>query len=210
MLFQDRLDAGNQLAEKLRKYAKNSNAVLLALPRGGVAIALAVAKKLSLPLDILVARKVGAPGNPEFALGAVTGDGEEYLNERAWQMYDMDAKLWDRLKAKEQKEVRRREVAYRGGRSAIDLAGKTVILVDDGIATGATMIAAIFSAKKRGAAKVIAAAPVVAGDTKKLIESLAEVVFVAAPADFAAVGRFYDNFTQVTDDEVIAILKNYL
>jgi putative phosphoribosyl transferase len=198
-MFRDRVDAGEQLARELERYRDDPAAIVLGIPRGGAVVAAAVARELRLPLDIVVARKIGAPGNPEYAVAAVDEDGgivrgrlegvgEEYLARAA---------------AEERAEIERRLREYRGGRAALDVAGKTALLVDDGIATGLTALAAARFLKARGAARVVLAAPVIARDTAAALRRAAdELVAVSQPAVFYAVGQFYDSFPQTSDDEV--------
>jgi len=207
MLFQDRIDAGQQLAQKLLQYKNDPKAVVIGLPRGGVVVAAEVAKILGLPLDIIVPRKIGAPGNPEFGLGALTEEGEPVFQEFI-QGYDIPEEYLTMTVLKEKQEAQRRLKAYRGDRAPLNLRHKTVLLIDDGIATGSTMRAAILSAFKKGADKVVVAAPVIAPDTLSLLETEAtEVVFVETPDVFGAVGQFYQEFEQTTDTEVIQLLQ---
>lgn len=203
----NRIDAGQQLAHKLWGYQGDPKAVVIGLPRGGVVVAAEVAKVLQLPLDIVVPRKIGAPGNPEFALGALTEEGEPVFQESI-QRYDIPEEYLTMAILKEKQEAQRRLKVYRGDRAPLNLSHKTVLLIDDGVATGATMRAAIVSSFKKGADKVVVAAPVIAPDTLQVLEKEAsEVVFLHTPEHFSAVGQFYQEFEQSTDTEVIQILK---
>lgn len=204
MIFKNRIQAGEELAKKLSQFKNSAEAVILGLPRGGVVVAAVVAKKLSRPLDIIVPRKIGAPGNPEFAIGAITEDGEAVLDEASIAAWQIPAEYVRQEIIKEKQEAQRRLQLYRGGRAPLNLKNKIAILVDDGIATGATMRAAIVSARAKGAKKVIIAAPVVAADTLEALRKEAdEVIFLDAPIYFGAVGAFYENFEQVEDKEVL-------
>jgi len=202
-MFRNRSEAGRQLAELLRDYERAPDAVVLGLPRGGVVVAAEVARALSLPLDVVVAAKVGAPGNPEFAAGAVAPDGVVTPNERAgFGVEDIS-----RASEEVHRLVEQRLEAFRAGRPPLVLAGQTAIVVDDGIATGLTMRAAVAYLRRQRAARVVVAAPVMARDAKRAFESLAdEVVALEAPRDFWAVGQFYADFGQTPDAEVVRLL----
>ena len=207
MLFCDRVDAGRQLAGSLKQYANNADVIVLGLPRGGVVTAAVVAKALNLPLDIIVPRKIGAPMNEELAIGAMAEDGEVMLDEKLVRVLGVREEYIDKAVFKERAEAERRLRVYRGLHPPLTLQNKTAIIVDDGIATGATMRAAIASAKAKGAKRVIVAAPVIAPDTLlKLQREADEVIYLDAPAYFAAVGQFYEKFEQTTDEEVIGLL----
>lgn len=204
-MFKDRADAGQQLAGKLMTYANRQDVVVIGLPRGGVVTAAEVAKALKAPLDIIVPRKIGYPGNPELAIGALAEEGITVMNPYA---SDVPQETIAQIVEKEKQEARRRLTVYRGERKPLDLRNKVAILVDDGIATGATMRAAIVSAKAKGALKIVVAAPVIATDTMIVLEEEAdELIVLEVPAFFDAVGRFYENFSQTTDDEVIRVLN---
>lgn len=206
-IFRDRTDAGRQLARLLQRYAGQPETIVLALPRGGVPVAREVASLLRAPLDILVVRKLGVPGQPELAFGAIGPGGVCVLNEDVLnQLPDAQATI-KAVTAQEEAELFRREHAYRGDAPALRLHGRTAILVDDGLATGATMRAAIAAARQLGAARIVAAAPVAARETCAELEFLAdEVVCVTTPGAFQAVGQSYQNFRQTTDEEVRGIL----
>lgn len=196
-IFKDRISAGKILAERL----KNTTAdLVLGIPRGGVVIAAEVAKALKLPLDIVVVRKIGDPMQEELALGAVDSDGEAVLDESLIHQFAIK-KAW--------KEVKRREDEYRQDKDPINVDGKTVILVDDGIATGATTLSAIKYLQRHGAKKIILAIPVASPDVvEKLNREVDEVIALHTPEYFQAVGQFYQNFLPVSDEEVIQFLKH--
>lgn len=209
MLFYDRQDAGQKLAEKLVKYKNLDRVVVLGLPRGGVIVAAAVAQHLNVPLDIMVARKISAPRNPEFAIGAITVDGAGVFDDRLIASLGIPPTYINKTILQEQREAHRRLQVYRGDRPALDLQQKIVVLVDDGIATGATMQAAINFVKKQQPQKIIVAVPVAAPDTcAKLKKNIDELITLATPRAFAAVGQFYKKFDQTTDDEVVKIMQN--
>lgn len=204
-MFRNRVEAGQELVEKLAAYGGKKDVVILALPRGGVVVGAEVAKALEAPLDIVVPRKIGAPGNPEYAVGALTETGEAIFNEDERQR--VDSKWLEAEMVKEKKEAERRLKTYRGDRPSPDLTGKTVIIVDDGIATGLTMRAAISSVRARQPSKIIVAVPVAARDSVEMIKrEVDEVVVLDLPFFFGAVGAFYELFPQVDDEEVIKLL----
>ncbi len=222
MLFRDRQDAGQKLAaailplfppkadpalrDKGELEGVTDEVVIVGLPRGGVIVAAEMAKALGLPLDIIVPRKIGAEGNPEYAIGAITETGDAIWNER--ERRAANPAYLKRVVAEEQAEAKRRLDLYRQGRPPRDLKDKTVILVDDGIATGLTMLAAIKTARAEGANRVIAASPVAAADTTEKLKTMADdLVVLDTPASFGAVGEFYEHFDQTTDEEVMALLS---
>ncbi len=208
MLFENRIDAGQKLAKALLKYKNAPDTLILALPRGGVVVGFEIAKELNLPLDIVVPRKIGAPGNPEFAIGAITETGEGIFDEITIANYGINQEYINKTVAAEKKEAERRLKTYRGDRPPLDLKNKTVIIADDGLATGLTMRAAIKTVKQYGAAKIIVAVPVTPPDTAKIIQKeVDEIIYLDAPLFFGAVGAFYEEFTQTTDGEVIDLLK---
>ncbi len=203
-MFHDRVDAARQLAEKLPRFHGAPDAVVLGIPRGGVVVAAEVARILALPLDIVVVRKIGAPGNPEYAVGAIDEDGRVLRNPGA----SVSADYLEREAPLVRAEVERRLATYRGGRAAVSLEGKTAILVDDGIATGLTARAAVEFVRSRGAASVVLAVPVIAqASAEELRRDVDELVAVGTPAIFYAVGEFYDVFGQTTDAEVERLLN---
>ena len=210
MIFKDRIEAGKSLAEKLTALQIKPPLIVLGLPRGGVIVAHEIAQKLKAPLDIIVPRKIGAPFSPELAIGAITEDGSLLLNQEMVKSLRIEKDYIDQASAKEKKEAQRRLNKYRAGRASLDLKDKTVIITDDGIATGATMQAALRSIRSQNAKKIIVAVPVLPPDTKAIIEKECdELVFLGQPADFGAIGMFYEKFDQTTDEEVIAIMKKY-
>lgn len=208
MIFKDRKDAGKKLAAALGGYKAAADTVILGLPRGGVVTAYELASKLGLPLDIVVPRKIGAPGNPEFAIGAIAEDGRGIFNEDVINRYGISKEYIEEQVEKENKEANRRLAVYRGDRPPLDIAGKTVILIDDGIATGSTMKAAIESVRAKKAARIVVAVPVSAPDSLESVKEMAdEVVCLYAPFSLYAIGQFFENFSQVEDEEVIELLE---
>lgn len=208
MTFKDRRDGGKKLAGKLMKYKDQKDVVVLGLPRGGVVTAAEVAKVLNVPLDIVVPRKIGHPDNPEFAIGALAEEGIPVMNESYLESYGVPQEYIDRTVEVEKKEAERRLKLYRGKRPPLDLKNKIAVLVDDGIATGATMRAAIVSARHKGAKKIVVAVPVTARDSKnRIARESDEFVAVHEPLFFGAVGAFYEEFGQTEDQEVIEIMK---
>ncbi|MCI0629955.1 MAG: phosphoribosyltransferase, partial [Phycisphaerales bacterium] len=212
-MFRDRSDAGRQLAQRLlhlKDQQPPPGAVVLGLPRGGVIVASEIARELNAPLDVLVVRKIGAPHQPELAIGAVT-DGQRpqvVLNQELVDALGVSQVYLNAEIAEQYMEVRRREQFYRGGRKPPPITGRTVIVVDDGIATGATVKAGLEAIRRLDPARLILAVPVAAPESLDQLRDLAdEIVVLAAPANFVAVGRFYSNFDQTTDEEVIALLE---
>ncbi len=207
MYFEDREDAAAQLVAKLEAYTHKEDVIVLGLPRGGVVTAAVIARALSLPLDIIVTRKIGAPHSPELAVGAVTEEGEVLRSEELIAELSVTNNYIAQEAAVQKQEAQRRLQTYRGDSPPLDLSGKTVLLVDDGIATGATMKAAIASAKAKGAQKIVVAVPVAPQETVEALKALVDdVVCLHAPESFAAIGQFYARFAQVTDEEVIKLL----
>ena len=203
-MFKDRIDAGRLLAKAMHEYDGMSDAIVLGIPRGGVIVAAEVARTLGLPLDIVVASKIGAPHNPEFAVGAIDEDGRIVVGAVA----DLPTGYLNAVGAERYAEVRRRVGLYRGGRQPLVLLGKTAIIVDDGIATGLTARSAVGFLRARGAARIVVAAPVMPPDTATTLGDIAdEVVALETPWDFSAVGRWYREFAQTDDAEVIAALR---
>ncbi len=208
MIFKDRTDAGQKLAVALKQYKNAADTLILALPRGGVVVGFEVAKTLNLPLDIVVPRKIGAPGNPEFAIGAITETGEGIFDETTIATYGISQEYLDATIQKEKIEAERRLKLYRGTRPPLDLKNKTVLIVDDGLATGLTMRAAIKTVKQYGANKIVVAVPVTPPDTAELIKKeVDELIYLDAPILFGAVGAFYEEFAQTTDEEVVELLQ---
>jgi len=206
-IFQDRTDAGRQLAEELLSYAGRDDVIVLALPRGGVPVAFEVAQRLGVPLDVFVVRKLGVPGHEELAMGAIASGGVRVLNEDVLYVLPDAQSIVEMVTAIEREELKRRERDYRGDRPAPEVRGRTVILVDDGLATGATMRAAAAALRQQGAAKIIVAVPVGAPGTCHEIRSVAdEVVCLQTPGSFMGVGQYYEDFSQTTDEEVRELL----
>lgn len=206
-LFQDRRDAGRKLAAKLADYAGHRDVVVLALPRGGVPVAFEVAIALGAPLDIFLVRKLGVPGHEELALGAIASGGVRVLNEEVVQSLAISPALIDEVAQREQLELERREQLYRAGRPRLDLRDKRLILVDDGLATGATMAAAVKGARAHGAAQIIIAVPTAAPETCKAFEHLVDATICAeTPQPFWGVGMWYADFSQTSDEEVRTLL----
>jgi predicted phosphoribosyltransferase len=201
--FAHRADAGRRLARDLDAYAGRSDVIVLGLPRGGVPVAAEVARRLQAPLDVFLVRKLGVPSHPELAMGAIAEGGVEVLDTRLIEHLGIPRTAVDEIAARERLELDRRDRQYRGARGRPDVAGRTVIVVDDGLATGATMEAAIVALRQLGPAGLIVAAPVGAPETcRRLRQQADRVVCVAMPPNLGAVGQWYDDFTQTTDDEV--------
>jgi len=208
LIFKNRRQAGEMLAPLLQEYKGNPDTIVLGLPRGGVVVAFEVARALDLPLDIIVSRKIGAPGNPEFAIGAVTEYSVSLPDKRTIQYYEIPPEYINQKIAEEKAEALRRAEIYRNRRPPMDIKDKTVILVDDGIATGATMRAAVKSARKKGAEKIVVAVPVLSKDMLEKMEEEADaVISVYAPENLFAVGSFYESFQQVSNEEVVKLLE---
>ena len=205
--FRDRVDAGQQLAERLRLYTHRKDLIVLALPRGGVPVGYEVAKQLRVPLDVFVVRKLGVPGYEELALGAIASGGVRVLNQDVVRVLPNADQIVEAVTANELMEMERRERAYRDDRPAPDVRDKIVILIDDGLATGATMHAAVQALREQQPAKIIVAVPVCAPETCREMQNIAdEVVSLFAPEWFHGVGQFYDDFSQTSDDEVRRLL----
>ncbi|MGB8366789.1 MAG: phosphoribosyltransferase [Candidatus Babeliales bacterium] len=208
--FKDRIDAGKKLAVLLAAYKDSPNAIVIGLVRGGMVTAYQVAKQLNLPLDLIVPRKISAPYSPELAVGALTQEGEIIWNNTLLKQLGLTkADLAENI-TKEKKEAARRLNLYRGNRAPLDIKNKIVILVDDGIATGATMQAAITSIRAQRAKKIIVATPVSSAEALQTIKKEEdEVVCISVPEIFWGVGAFYDNFAQTSDEEVIALMQEH-
>ena len=205
--FPNRAEAGRLLAEKLENYAGRSDVVVLGLPRGGVPVAYEVAQRLGAPLDVFVVRKLGVPGFEELAAGAIASGGVRVLNEDVIRALPNADQLIESVTEKETVELERREQTYRDGRPAPELRDRVVILVDDGLATGATMRAAVAALRQRGVAKIVVAAPVGAPDTCRELEQEAdETICAITPEFFQAVGQYYEDFSQTSDEVVRELL----
>lgn len=205
--YRDRTEAGLVLTERLSAYANNPDTIVLALPRGGVPVGYEVARALHAPLDVFLVRKLGVPGHEELAMGAVATGGLRVLNDQVVHGLRIPSSVIDAVAAEEVEEVRRRERLYRGDRPPPDVRGKTVILVDDGLATGSTMLAAVKTLRQQQPARIVVAVPIAAPDTCELLRAEAdEVVCAATPEPFYAVGLWYQDFSQTTDEEVRELL----
>jgi predicted phosphoribosyltransferase len=203
MLFRDRADAGRQLLSRLGAYKADPDVLVLGLPRGGIPVAWEVARGLGAPLDVFVVRKLGVPGQEELAMGAIATGGVRVVNRDVVNALHIPPDVLDRAAAEERRELERRERSYRGDRPEPGVAGRTVILVDDGLATGSTMRAAVAALRQQAPARIVVAVPVAAPSTcAELREEVEDVVCFATPEPFMSVGRFYDDFSQTTDDEV--------
>ncbi len=207
MHFTDRADAGRALAGHLRAYAGRSDVVVLALPRGGVVVGFELARELALPLDIYLVRKLGVPGREELAMGAIAGDGTRVLNTSVIAHLGITDEEIASIALHEGRELERREQAYRGGRAATEIRGRTVILVDDGLATGASMRVAALAVRARQPDRIVIAVPVGARDVCEMLRDIAdEVVCAGGTSTLPAVGAAYDDFAQVSDAEVCELL----
>jgi putative phosphoribosyl transferase len=208
MIFRDRKDAGRKLAEKLTEYAGRDDVLVLALPRGGVPVAYEVALKLKAPLDVFLVRKLGVPGHEELAMGAIASGGIRVLNDYVVNSLRIPGAAIDEVAEKEQLELKRREQVYRDSLDPPEIAGKTVILIDDGLATGSTMKAAAVALKRQSPAKIVVAVPVSSRDTCEEFESEVDSIICAAtPEPFYGVGMWYQDFSQTSDEEVRELLK---
>jgi putative phosphoribosyl transferase len=206
--FKDRKEAGSLVAEKLMRYADREDVIVLALPRGGVVNGFEIARQLKCPLDILIVRKIGFPGQPELAIGAVAETGVVVLNEEVISFGRVSEEYIKQETEKQKEEIKRRMELYRSGKGLPELEDKTVILVDDGVATGATMKAAIAALKKEKLKKLVVGLPVASVEAEASIGKMVdEMVCLQTPLGFMAVGGYYEDFTQVTDDEVVEMLK---
>src|ERR1700738_5018203 len=206
--FRDRTEAGRHLAERLSAYADRPDVLVLALPRGGVPVAFEVAKALNAPLDVFVVRKLGLPGREEVAMGAIASGGIRVLNENLIRALGISQELIESVATKEQQELERREREYREGRPPIDVRGRTVILVDDGLATGSSMRVAAHALRQKQPAQIIVAVPVAANDSCRELESVADkVVCAVTPEPFWGVGQWYEDFSQTSDQDVRDLLR---
>lgn len=208
MVFADRVDAGHRLAGKLGAYAKRKDVIVLGIPRGGVPVAFEIAKSLDAPLDVFLSRKLGVPGQEELAFGAVATGGVRVLDREIIDAVGLREKEIEQITEKVKKELERRERVYRGARLPLNLAGRTVLLIDDGIATGSSMRAAIRALRELKPASIVVAVPVAPLSTcNRLRMEVDELVCVHTPELFYAIGQFYEDFSQVTDEEVRDLLQ---
>lgn len=207
-LFEDRRDAGRRLAEALVRFRNAPRTLIVALPRGGVAVAYEVSVALHVPLDILITRKLGTPGNPELAMGALAETGYRHLNDDVLDSCGVSPEELEAEVQRQQREIQRRIEKYRQGRPLASVEGQTVILVDDGIATGATFYASLAALRHRQVGRLVAAVPVAPERTREaLADKVDEVVILHTPESFFGIGQFYADFTQVTDEEVLWYLE---
>jgi putative phosphoribosyl transferase len=206
--FENRHEAGRRLAEKLLSYRGRRDAIVLGLPRGGVPVAYEVARELSLPLDVFMVRKLGVPGHEEFAFGSIASGGTRFINDGVVRSLRVSDEAVSRIIANEERELERREHLYRPGSPPVDVRGKTVIIVDDGLATGSTMRSAVTALRKMDPIEIVGAVPVCAPETCEDLENGVDTwcVCVQSPEPFYAVGLWYKNFEQTTDDEVRFLL----
>ena len=208
MIFEDRVDAGRRLAKRLEGYAHRADVVVLGVPRGGVVVASEVAMALGVPLDVFLSRKLGVPGQTELAFGAVSAGGGRYLDEYILRTTGITNAQVEWITAEVRKELDRRASVYRGGRPPLDVSGKTVLLVDDGVATGASVYAAILALRQMEPARLLLAVPVAPASAWEWLRTVVdEIVCLDLPEPFAAVGGFYRNFAQVEDVEVVRLLQ---
>ena len=208
VIYRNRSEAGKHLAQQLAKYANREDVLVLALPRGGVPVAFEVAKALRAPLDIFLVRKLGLPGHEELAMGAIATGGVRVLNPDVVDYLGIPASVIDAVAADELRELERRERAYRGDRPEPDVRGKTVILVDDGLATGSTMRAAAAALRQKGPARIVVAVPVSAPQTcDEYRMGVDEIICANTPEPFYGVGLWYEDFSQTTDEEVRELLE---
>lgn len=206
--FSDRRDAGRVLARELTAYAGRSDVIVLALPRGGVPVAYEVALALNAPLDIFIVRKLGLPGHEELAIGAIASGGVRVLNEDIIHALNIPEAMINRVAQQELQELGRREQLYRGDRPMLDVQDKTVILIDDGLATGASMRAAVSGVRTQHPARIVIAVPTAAPETCNAFEfEVDEIVCAMTPEPFFGVGKWYENFSQITDEEVHTLLE---
>ena len=207
-LFTDRRDAGRKLAKKLAAYANRSDVLVLALPRGGVPVAYEVALALHAPLDIFIVRKLGLPGHEELAMGAIATGGALVINQDVVRTFNVPQGLIEAVAKKELKELERRERVFRGDRPMREIRGKTVVLIDDGLATGASMHAAILGIRSKQPARIVAAVPTAALETCEAFkQKVDEMICAMTPEPFYGVSRWYEDFSQTSDEEVQSLLE---
>ena len=206
--FKNRKEAGQKLAAKLQMYAHRPDVIVLGLPRGGIPVAFEVARKLGLPLDVFVVRKLGAPGREELAMGAIASGGIRVFNDDVVRMLNISGNAIESAAEREGEELERREKAYRDNLPPINVKDKSIIIVDDGLATGATMRAAVLALRKQGPLAIIVAVPAGSPDAcEKVGEEADGIICAIAPEPFFAVGAWYDDFSQTTDEEIRQLLK---
>ncbi len=206
--YKNREHSGQVLGEQLVKIVKDPNVLVLGLPRGGVVVAYEVARALQAELDVFLVRKLGMPGDEEFAIGAIASGGTRVLNEEAVRNFRVPQEAIEQVAAKEQRELERREHLYRENRPAVPILDRTVVLVDDGLATGSTMLAACRALQTEGPRRIIAAVPVASTEACDRIRQIAdEMVCTMTPSPFVAIGGWYENFSQTTDEEVRELLE---
>ena len=210
-IFRDRTEAGRQLADELLHYGGRKDTIVLALPRGGVPVAAEVARRLALPLDVFIVRKLGVPGHEELAMGAIASGGVRVLNYDVLNALNAPSEVVEAVTAAEREELLRREQQNRRNRPPPDIRGRSVILIDDGLATGATMRAAVAAHRQQGAARIIVAVPVGAASTcRELKEEVDEAICLIASDTFIGVGQYYEDFSQTSDEEVRELLERDL
>lgn len=208
MIFASRMNAGHKLAEELGAYANRDDVVVLGIPRGGVPVAFEVATRLHAPLDVFLLRKLGVPGQEELAFGAIASGGVRFLDREIIEAVGISGEEIERVTSAEREELQRREQILRGGRPALDVRGKTVIVVDDGIATGSSISAGIKALRRLQPSRLVVAVPVAPNRTcDRLKTEVDEVVCLQTPLSFRAIGQFYEDFSQVPDKEVMELLK---
>jgi predicted phosphoribosyltransferase len=209
MLFRDRAEAGRRLAGRLATYEGRPDVTVLGLPRGGIPVAYEVARHLGVPLDVFVVRKLGVPGQEELAMGAIATGGIRVVNRDVVDALQIPPRVIDRVAQEEMRELDRRQRSYRGDQPPPEIEGRVAILIDDGLATGSTMRAAVAALRERKPSKIVVAVPVAAESTcHDLRHDVEEVVCLSTPEPFLAVGRFYDDFSQTTDEEVRSLLAD--
>jgi putative phosphoribosyl transferase len=206
--FKNRADAGRRLADELKGYVNEKNVIVLGLPRGGVPVAFEVALAINAPLEVFVSRKLGVPGQEELAFGAVSSGGIRILDPEIVRIAAISGPEIEQITAREKLELERRESTYRSGRPPLNIAGSTVILIDDGVATGSSVRAAINALRQMKPQRLVVATPVIAAATyHRLRTEVDDIVCVFMPEGFYGIGQFYDDFSQVTDEEVIDLLR---
>lgn len=208
-MFQDRKEAGLRLAEKLIKYRGSKDTIVVALPRGGVVVGAEIAQKIDAPLDVIITRKIGFPGEPEFAIGAISENGKILLNDKIIERYNISKVYIDEEISKQKAEIERRILSFRNGKPLPSMKDKIIILVDDGVATGFTMISAIKALREEGIKKLVVAIPLSSNDAfQKLKTASDEIICLEIPEYFLAIGNFYIEFEQLTDEDVKELMRN--